>query len=72
MAEMADSVGGVDSEHPTVEQVPIEEYEVVHTVLSFPSYAEQNTGKQQQKYNLLGLVGWSVPTCQKQSIWLHQ
>lgn len=30
MTEMADSVGGVDSQHPTVEQVPIEEYKVVH------------------------------------------
>lgn len=56
MTEMADSGGGVDSQYPTVEQVPIEEYKVVHTILSFLSYAKQNAGKQQKKYSLLGLV----------------
>lgn len=53
---MADSEGDVDSQYPTVEQVPIKEYKVVHTILNFPSYAEQNVGKQQQKYSLLDLV----------------
>lgn len=45
MSEMADSVGGVDSQYPAVKRIPIEEYEVVHTILSFPSYAQQSTGK---------------------------
>lgn len=40
MTEMADSVGGVDSLHPTVEQVPTEEYEVVHTEFSLLCRAE--------------------------------
>lgn len=53
---MADSGEGVDSQYPAVEQVPIEEYKVVHTILSFLSYAKQNAGKRQKKYSLLGLV----------------
>lgn len=37
---MADSVVGVDSQHPSVEQVPTEEYKAVHTEFSLLCRAE--------------------------------
>lgn len=40
MTEMADAVGGVDSQRLTVEQVPTEEYEAVHTEFSLLCRAE--------------------------------